>query len=334
MASTKKSKYTMKDKITAHIDTWRLYSLIWSGLVGLVGAIIAYDDLPPIKISLLVYFIPVFGWIAALYFMDYSDRNLDLIEKPQRPIPSGKIKPWEAVLCACLFSATGLILSYMLSIYNLILVIMVGIATVSYTKLGKPHGLAGNINRGFITMITLYYGAFAVKMNITYELIFISLIFFFHDASTNIIGALRDVRGDSKGGYKTTPVRYGIRKAIIISVFFSTIFLAIICTSIYMYKYINYIYRFILLFSLSFVVLIFMYILLFKAIKNIDRYTALKAHAFFAVERNILACAFIFGIIHSLSISIFIFIMTVVPSVLLQLLIRTRYEIENTKKLC
>ena len=330
--ATKKSKYSIKERIIAHIEAWRIYSLIWSGFAGLIGAIIAYGDLPSIKITLLVYFVPVMGWIAALYCMDFYDRKLDLIEKPQRPIPSGKIKPWEAVLCACIFTSAGLILSFLLGIYNIILVFVVGLSTVTYTKFSKAHGLVANLNRGLITMITFYYGVFAITDNITYKIIFISLIFLFHDASTNIIGALRDVGGDLKGGYKTTPIRYGIKNAIMISIFFTSIYYIIIFTSINLYNYINFIYLFIIIFSISSIILIIMYTILIRTIKKMDRLTALKGHALFAVERNILACAFIFGIIHSLSISILIFMVTVVPSILLQLFIRTRYEIKNPQK--
>ena len=78
----------IKDKLLAHIETWRLYTVIWCGLVSLAGSCIAYQDLPPLKNAILVLFIPMMGWIAGLYLADFLDRKLDTIEKPHRPIPS------------------------------------------------------------------------------------------------------------------------------------------------------------------------------------------------------------------------------------------------------
>ena len=67
----------IKDKLLAHIETWRLYTVIWCGLVSLVGSCIAYQDLPPLKNAILALFIPMMGWIAGLYLADFFDRKLD-----------------------------------------------------------------------------------------------------------------------------------------------------------------------------------------------------------------------------------------------------------------
>ena len=53
------------------------------------------------------------GWTAGLYLSDFLDRNIDLIQKPHRPIPSGRIKPSEALVIGGIFAITGLILSEM-----------------------------------------------------------------------------------------------------------------------------------------------------------------------------------------------------------------------------
>jgi 4-hydroxybenzoate polyprenyltransferase/geranylgeranylglycerol-phosphate geranylgeranyltransferase len=35
-----------------------------------------------------------------------------------------------------------------------------------------------------------------------------------HDAATNVIGAIRDMDGDRRGGYVTAPVKYGVRASL------------------------------------------------------------------------------------------------------------------------
>ena len=91
-----KKKFSLKDRLFAHLEAWRLYTVVWCGLVSLAGSCIAYGNFPPLRISLLALIIPMMGWTAALYLSDFLDRKLDLIQKPHRPIPSGRIKPYEA----------------------------------------------------------------------------------------------------------------------------------------------------------------------------------------------------------------------------------------------
>jgi len=119
---TTNSKTNLKEKIFAHIEASRPYTVIWCGLVSLVGACVVCRDLPPMHISILVTVIPMMGWTAGLYLTDYFDRKLDLIQKPHRPIPSGRIHKNEALAIGGIFAMLGFLLSFFLSIYNIILV--------------------------------------------------------------------------------------------------------------------------------------------------------------------------------------------------------------------
>jgi hypothetical protein len=69
-----------------------------------------------------------------------------------------------------------------------------------------------------------------------------------------------------------------------------------------------------------------MYLLIFTSKKEIDRHKALVAHEFFIAERITLASAFIAGMIHSLLLSILIFIVAISVSLLAQRSLRKRYE--------
>jgi len=109
------SSSLLKTKLFAHLETMRLYTVIWCGLVSLVGTCVALGNFPSISIALLVLFIPIMGWIAGLYLSDYLDRKLDSIQKPHRPIPSGRIKPKEAIIVGACFAFAGFFLTFLLS---------------------------------------------------------------------------------------------------------------------------------------------------------------------------------------------------------------------------
>src|SRR4030042_4327094 len=123
------------DKLFAHLETWRLYTVIWCGLVSLAGSCIAYESFPGLKTALMAFFIPMMGWSAGLYLSDFLDRKLDAIQKPHRPIPSGRIKPKEALVIGALFAVTGFILSFLLSTNDVILVFVVAGLVFTYARL-------------------------------------------------------------------------------------------------------------------------------------------------------------------------------------------------------
>ena len=322
---------TLKNKFFAHLETWRLYTVVWCGLVSLIGACIAYGGLPPLIIAILSLIIPMTGWIAGLYLSDFLDRKLDAIQKPHRPIPSGRIKPKEALVFGGIFALTGFILSFLLSTYNIILVFVVAGLVFAYAKLSKSRGITGNVNRGIVTVVSYFFGVFSTNQNIQTIPIYIwliSIVFLFHDTNSNLVGAIRDIEGDKKGGYETIPVKYGIRKSIVISLFLTIIWFSIAIFLPYYYKFLKVDFYFIMILDL--LILISLYFYLYKATNNYTREKGLKFHEFFVIERITLASAFLFGVI-DLYVAVFIFLLAILITGISQYLLRKRYEFVERK---
>jgi 4-hydroxybenzoate polyprenyltransferase/geranylgeranylglycerol-phosphate geranylgeranyltransferase len=326
------TKITIKDKLFAHLETWRLYTVIWCGLVSLAGSCVAFGGFPSIKIALLALFIPMMGWTAALYLSDFLDRKLDAIQKPHRPIPSGRIKPLEALIIGGIFAVTGFILSFLLSLYNILLVFIVAILVFSYTKISKSHGLTGNINRGIVTVAAYLYGVFSTGQtidSIPFYVWLLSLVFLFHDANSNLVGAIRDMEGDKKGGYITIPVKYGIKNSIIFSFLLTVIWYSILFYLVYFYDFIK--TEFYYLMILDIILILALYVYLIRSLKNYDRRKALRFHEFFVIERIVLASAIIFGMV-DLRIALIIFLIALVVTIISQFLLRKRYEFKEKIK--
>ena len=324
-----KSKVTIKDKLFAHLETWRLYTVIWCGLVSLAGACITYGSFPPLKTAILVTIIPMMGWTAGLYLSDYLDRKLDAIQKPHRPIPSGRIKPVEALAIGAIFAITGFILSFLLGYYNVILVFVVAGLVFSYAKISKSRGMAGNLNRGIVTFAAYFFGVFSINQpisSIPFYIWVLGIVFLFHDTNSNLVGAIRDMEGDKKGGYKTIPVRYGIKKSILISMILTFIWLSLSLYLPYYYKFLKIEFYYIMI--LDILILIALYVYLFKSIKTYTRRKALRFHEFFVVERITLASAFIFGIAN-IYIAIIVYLIALIITVTSQILLRKKYEFEE-----
>jgi len=324
-------KYGLKDKLFAHLETWRLYTVIWCGLVSLAGSCISYNSFPSLKIAFLAFIIPMMGWTAGLYLSDFLDRKLDKIEKPHRPIPSGRIHPYEALFIGAVFAGTGLILSFYLSLYNLALVFVVAFLVLGYTKVSKSRGLLGNLNRGLVTVAAFFYGVFSVGYTVEQIPMYIwllSIVFLIHDTNSNLVGAIRDMEGDKKGGYVTIPVKYGLKNSIFISMFLTIVWYLIIIGITFYYTFLKIEFFYLLL--LDILIIFSMYVYLFRSINNYSRQRTLKFHEFFVIERIVLASALIFGIADNI-IALIVFIPALLITVVSQIILRKRYEFEETK---
>jgi len=319
------------DKLFAHLETWRLYTVIWCGLVSLAGSCIAYDDFPTLKTALMAFFIPMMGWTAGLYLSDFLDRKLDAIQKPHRPIPSGRIRPYEAIGVGAVLALTGFILSFFLSFYNVLLVFVVAFLVFSYAKFTKSKGLLGNINRGAVTVAAYFFGVFSIGQSLESIPIYIWLlafVFLLHDTNSNLVGAIRDMEGDKKGGYVTIPVKYGLKKSIFISLVLTLIWLPPALFLAYHYQFLSINFYYIMIIDI--LILLCLYAYLFKSIKNYSREKALKFHEFFVIERITLASAFIFGVA-KIQIALVIYVVALLITIISQYSLRKKYEFKEIK---
>ena len=332
MRKNNNSKFSFFDKLFAHLETLRLYTVIWCGLVSLAGSCLISKGIPETDIWILALFVPMMGWMAGLYLSDFLDRKLDKIEKPHRPIPSGRIYPYEALFVGAVFAGTGLVFSIYLSIYNLILVFVVAFLVLGYAKFTKSRGFIGNLNRGMVTVAAFFYGVFSIDpdiSNIPIYIFFLSFVFLFHDTNSNLVGAIRDMRGDKKGGYQTIPVKLGLKNSIIISSVLTVIWLSLMFFSVIKYDFLK--IGFYLLIIIDLTILLLLYIYLISSIKNYNRGKALKFHEFFIVERITLASALIIGVTN-ISFGILIYIFSLIITVTSQYFLRSRYEFQGKYK--
>jgi geranylgeranylglycerol-phosphate geranylgeranyltransferase len=312
--------------LIAHIETWRPYTVIWCGLLSLSGAVLTFQGLPSLQISLFSLFTPIFGWIAGLYLADYVDRSLDKIQKKHRPIPSGRMKPIEALITGGIFVLVGTILTVWIRYENLMFIPLSGILVFMYAKYTKSKGFLGNINRGLLALSTFYFGVFAISFQlekIPDYIWFFSLIFLFHDMNTNIVGTLRDMDGDKKAGYQTIPVRYGIKKAIIFSSFLTifwfclTLFLSVLFVKSAPFYYVMLI--------IDGIILCLIINKSKQVYQSYSRMKSLDMHKLFVLERITLASAFLFIFIH-VQYAVIMYISCLLFTALFQQILRNQYE--------
>lgn len=206
------STSALRRGIRAHVETWRPYTTCYPAMIGSAGAALAGGAWGVQVIAAVV--VPTLGWLSGHYLGDYFDRELDAIDKPQRPIPSGRLSARTAMACgaACALAAT--VLTLLVNWHALVLVVVATGGIVAYSRVCKARGLSGNLVRGALTALALAVGALLAADRLPWTIAVFALVLLLHDAASNLVGTMRDVEGDRAGGYRSVPVRSGIRAAV------------------------------------------------------------------------------------------------------------------------
>ncbi|RKT89077.1 4-hydroxybenzoate polyprenyltransferase/geranylgeranylglycerol-phosphate geranylgeranyltransferase [Saccharopolyspora antimicrobica] len=212
----------------AHVQTWRPYTLCYPVLVGVAGA--GAGGAAGLAAFVVAGCGVALGWLAGHYLGDYFDRELDRIAKPQRPIPSGRLAAKTALACGIGLAVAAAVLLAWVNWRTLVLVVLALAGIVAYSRFCKARGFSGNLVRGLITALGFLIGAMVAAPLPGWPAVAFSAVFLLHDAASNLVGTLRDVDGDRAAGYRSVPVRSGVRYAagLAVSLYVAAILIAAI----------------------------------------------------------------------------------------------------------
>ena len=163
-------------RLTAFLRLIRPINCLMMGFAIIIGASLASGDFLSSQTlsKLLLGFITAFTLTgASMAINDYYDREIDAINEPSRPIPSGLVKPREALIFALFLTLAGFLAASLTSVQCLIIAVIAWIIFVTYTTRGKRTGLPGNFLVSACVAIPFIYGSFTVG----YELSLTALIF-------------------------------------------------------------------------------------------------------------------------------------------------------------
>jgi len=181
----------------------------------IVGAALATKSLSTIPWQNSLYgFITGFMLTAAsMAINDYYDREIDAVNEPNRPIPSGAVKPQEALAFALALTVVGLTAAFLTSYSCFITAIIAWVVFVAYTTVGKRSGLLGNFLVSICVAIPLVYGSIVATNAVQPNVSLFALIAFLSNTGREITKGIVDVKGDQSRHVKTLAVRYGEKLA-------------------------------------------------------------------------------------------------------------------------
>lgn len=148
---------------------------------------------------------------------DYYDQKTDAINRPERPIPSGRVSPRFAFIFSILCYTAGIVMGWIIGIETGLVASAVAIILWLYAARGKMMGLGGNLVIALICALAFIYGGLTVKNPVL--AVFPAVFAFLMHLSREIIKDVQDISGDRQSGARTLAVRAGHKVALSVSAF-------------------------------------------------------------------------------------------------------------------
>lgn len=194
----------------------RPLNVVFAGLLTAIGAFVAGGAMAAPQATVAGSVATAAAVAAGNALNDYFDREVDAVNRPDRPIPSGSVSPRGAIG----FATAAFILAVALALtLPRLAIIIAGInllALVLYTELFKGLPGVGNAVVSYLGGSTFLFGAAAVN-----ELGSIALVLGALAAlatfSREVIKDVEDKAGDAAESLRTLPIVVGDRYALLIA---------------------------------------------------------------------------------------------------------------------
>ena len=203
------------------VELIRWENCVMAGIAALIGTLIALLALPDSMQVRLVYepflvFSVVFlATGAGNAINDYFDYEIDSINRPKRPIPSGRVSRKTSLYLSLLLFGIGIVLSYWLGPICLLLAGFNSLLLVLYSSTFKRMALAGNIIVAYLVGSTFLFGSALEIFEGTgiQSTIILFLLAVLATLAREIVKDIQDIEGDSRAEARTLPIVIGKMKA-------------------------------------------------------------------------------------------------------------------------
>jgi geranylgeranylglycerol-phosphate geranylgeranyltransferase len=207
------------------VEITRPHNLAVAALTILVGWAVASGG-PPSAALLLAIAAGTLVTAAGNVINDYFDAEIDRINKPRRPIPSGRISRRDSWRYYWLLSIAALGLAAAGGPGVLVCTLAWTLCLYAYSAWLKTRLLLGNLMVSAVSSSGFGLGAWLAG-DWTAALVPAALAFLFI-MGREIVKDVEDLRGDRAGGASTLALALGARRALVVALAFFALFVALV----------------------------------------------------------------------------------------------------------
>ncbi len=167
---------------------------------------------------------------------DFYDREIDAINEPYRPIPSGAISVPQVVTQILILLALGIALSYGLDIwaghdFPIMLCLTLGGAFLAYIYSAPPlklkqNGWLGNYALGASYIALPWWAGHALFGELNWTIVILTLFYSLAGLGIAVVNDFKSVEGDRQLGLNSLPVMFGVNQAAWLCVIMIDVFQA------------------------------------------------------------------------------------------------------------
>ncbi len=205
--------------LPGYLSILRPTNAVVSGLVAPLAYLIAGGEPGPVAVWLFCCVLLVTG--AGNAVNDYFDAAIDRVNRPDRPIPSGRVSEQGALRYAALLSVVGGLAAVPAGVAPTLLAVANAALLWLYAARLKKIALAGHLTVAYLSASVFLFGGAAVGVDGAGVVLPLALITFLGTVARELLKAAEDVEGDREGGARTFPVRFGVRPTVRLALLFA-----------------------------------------------------------------------------------------------------------------
>jgi geranylgeranylglycerol-phosphate geranylgeranyltransferase len=195
-----------------YLELTRPGNAVAAGVLTFTGAFVAGGAVArPVAVSAAVA-ATMLATGAGNAINDYFDRDIDRINRPERPIPRGAVSPRGALLFSLSLLVLAVVAAVTLPLAAIAIAVVNLLALVAYTELFKGLPGVGNVVVGYLTGSALLFGGAAVGRPFGTAVLF--LLAAAASFVREVVKDVEDVAGDREEGLRTLPIAVGERRAL------------------------------------------------------------------------------------------------------------------------
>ncbi len=214
-------KISLSEKVKTLVEISRPINIIMVIFGVAVTLLAGLNKVPPLELLIPAVVAAAFIAAAGNAINDYYDINIDRINRPDRPLPSGKITKRGIWAYAIVLFGIGIAISVLLTLSNFVIALVNSILLAVYAARLKKSGFLGDIVISYLVASVFIFAAVAInELKIGFIL---AVAAFFTNAAREVLKDLEDIKGDKLFGARTLPMLMGRKKAIIVVSSFLTV---------------------------------------------------------------------------------------------------------------
>lgn len=223
---------SFKERLKALIELVRVHNVINAGIAALTGYLVAGVAVGQLNLGfpmLLAVLVVSITSAGGYVINDYFDIEVDKVNKPERPLPSGKISLDTAYKLALSLFLTSPLMTLVIVLYDAVIGVVCTLFVVLhvflmyyYSKTLKVLGFIGNLIVSFSSFSSILFGglvyAATVKdLTLTMPSLIPAFYAFLIILAREIVKGIEDIEGDKVRHIQTLALKYGPKRAYRIS---------------------------------------------------------------------------------------------------------------------